>query len=87
MNVLLDFLAKLAIEILRYLQGREDIKNATRVELEREAMKYAIRAAEWKARAVGLPYAHDLRVRNATLTISIQSPDAQPRSGPKDCSL
>lgn len=76
MNWVANIAAAIAVAILRYLQSREDLKTSIRLELEREVMGYAIKATEWKARAVGLPFASHLVVRNATLSISLQSPDA-----------
>ena len=84
MTLLAEFLAALAIGILKYLQQREDLKDAIRSELEQEAMHYAIKAAEYRARAVGLPYAAAFRVRDSTLSISIQSPVADAGSGAED---
>lgn len=76
-----QLLAALAVSLLRYFQQREDLKSSIRLELEREAMAYAIQATEWRARAAGYPYAVKLGVRNVKLSISVQSDLADPRSG------
>lgn len=76
-----QLLAALAVALLRYLQQREDLKQSVRDDLEKEAMRYAIKATEYKARAAGLPYAHAFVVRDSTLTISIQGPVASAGSG------
>jgi len=70
-TLLAEFLAALAIGILKYLQQREDLRKSVRDDLEKEAMRYAIKATEYKARAAGLPYASALKVRDATLTITL----------------
>lgn len=84
MTLLAEFLAALAIGILKYLQQREDLRKSVRDDLEKEAMRYAIKAAEYRARAVGLPYVAAFRVRDSTLSISIQSPVADAGSGAED---
>jgi hypothetical protein len=88
MNALISqALAALAIALLRYFQQREDLKASIRLELEKEAMAYAIRATEWRARAAGYPYAVRLGVRNVKLSISIQSDVADAGSGAEGVSV
>lgn len=76
MSLLAKFLAALAIGILKYLQQREDLKASLRAELEKESMNYALKAAEWKARAAGNPTADRLRVQRPGSSLSLQDRDA-----------
>ena len=75
MTLLTQFLAALAIGILKYLQSREDLKASIRNELEKASLAYALKAAEWKARAAGSPTADALRVQRPGASLSIQSRD------------
>lgn len=76
MKLLSEFLAALAIGILKYLQQREDLKASLRADLEKESMTYALKAAEWKARAVGNPDADRLRVQRPGDSLSLSGGDA-----------
>ena len=76
MSLLSQFLAALAIGILKYLQTREDLKASLRAELEKESMNYALKAEQWRARAAGLPDADHLRVRKPGASLSLSGGDA-----------
>lgn len=76
MSLLSQFLAALAIGILKYLQQREDLKASLRAELEKESMNYALKAEQWRARAAGNPDADHLRVRKPGASLSLHSGDA-----------
>ena len=76
MSLLSQFLAALAIGILKYLQQREDLKSSLRAELEKESMNYALKAEQWRARAAGNPDADHLRVRKPGSSLSLSSGDA-----------
>lgn len=67
--MLAEILAALAIAILRYLQGREDIKAATRAKLIERSMEYAQHALIWKAKAAGDTHLPELVVRRPGLKL------------------
>ena len=73
--MLAEILAAVVIALLRYLQGREDLKASIRADLEKESLRYANAALAWKARAAGEPAAEYLRVRNGS-SLSLHSRDS-----------
>lgn len=80
MKLLGEFLAALAIGILKYLQQREDLKASLRAELEKGSMTYALKAEQWRARAAGNPDADHLRVRKPGASLSLSGGGASSNS-------
>ena len=79
--MLAEILAAVVIALLRYLQGREDLKASIRADLEKESLRYANAALVWKARAAGEPAAEYLRVRNgSSLSLHSRNPNVDGRT-------
>ena len=76
-------LGALMVELLRYVQGRQDLQDLVRKEIEAAGLKDANEALGWKAAAVADPSGGAIiRVRDGALQITIPGYGPHPPSSP-----
>lgn len=74
-NTIGEILAAICIELLKYLQDRADLKEATRDKLALQAGAYANQALSYKIRALGTPDGGGtLRVQPHAGTLALSGP-------------
>jgi hypothetical protein len=82
-GVIGEAIASLAVQVLKEFLARYDIQNATRLELLSEVKDLALKAEEWRSRALADPaLATRLRVREGALALTLSNPDPGPEGGP-----
>ena len=78
MGVLAQVLAQLAVAILQWIAGRQDLKNSVLRKAQLENNQLVIQALEWKTSAIGQPDGGaSLRVRDGADEIKLPSSDTR----------